>query len=111
MRRREAPVESWEEIEAVAERLEPRLAAMVLVAAATGMRPGEWVALEHRDIDRVARVAYVRSTATTVTSPATDASTLSACSTSSTGRRWTLVDARWTLKRDRRADTDNGIGC
>ena len=29
-------------------------------AAATGMRPGEWVALEHRDIDRGARVAYVR---------------------------------------------------
>jgi integrase len=33
---------------------------MVLFAAATGMRPGEWVALEHRDIDRDARVAYVR---------------------------------------------------
>jgi integrase len=32
---------------------------MVLFAAATGMRPGEWVALEHRDIDRAARVAYV----------------------------------------------------
>ena len=53
------PFESWEEIEAVAERLEPRLAAMVLFAAATGMRPGEWVALEYRDIDRDARVAYV----------------------------------------------------
>ena len=36
-----------------------RLAAMVLFAAATGMRPGEWVALEHRDIDREIRVAYV----------------------------------------------------
>ena len=33
---------------------------MVIFAAATGMRPGEWVALEHRDIDRRARVAYVR---------------------------------------------------
>ena len=53
------PFESWEEIEAVSERLEPRLAAMVLFAAATGMRPGEWVALEHRDIDRDIRVAYV----------------------------------------------------
>jgi integrase len=53
------PFESWEEIEAVAKRLEPRLAAMVLFAAATGMRPGEWVALEYRDVDREARVAYV----------------------------------------------------
>jgi integrase len=33
---------------------------MVIFAAATGMCPGEWVALEHRDIDRVGRVAYVR---------------------------------------------------
>jgi integrase len=33
---------------------------MVIFAAATGMRPGEWVALEHRDIDRAGRVAYVR---------------------------------------------------
>jgi len=32
----------------------------VTFAAATGMRPGERVALEHRDIDRGARVAYVR---------------------------------------------------
>jgi len=32
----------------------------VLFAAATGLRPGEWIALEHRDIDRDARVAYVR---------------------------------------------------
>ena len=53
------PFESWKEIEAVTERLEPRLAAMVLFAAATGIRPGEWVALERRDIDRAIRVAYV----------------------------------------------------
>ena len=33
---------------------------MVIFAAATGMRPGEWVALEHGDIDYDARVAYVR---------------------------------------------------
>jgi hypothetical protein len=32
----------------------------VLFAAATGLRPGEWIALEHRDIDRDARVVYVR---------------------------------------------------
>ena len=53
------PFESWEELDAVAERLGPRLGPMVIFAAATGMRPGEWVALEHRDIDRAARVAYV----------------------------------------------------
>ncbi len=33
---------------------------MVLFAAATGLRPGEWIALEQRDIDREARVVYVR---------------------------------------------------
>jgi len=32
----------------------------VLFAAATGLRPGEWLALEHRDIDREAQVLYVR---------------------------------------------------
>jgi len=33
---------------------------MVIFAAATGLRPGEWVALEHRDIDHDSRVVYVR---------------------------------------------------
>ena len=33
---------------------------MVLFAAATGLRPGEWIALEQRDLDREARVVYVR---------------------------------------------------
>ncbi len=31
-----------------------------MFAAATGLRPGEWIALEQRDIDREARVVYVR---------------------------------------------------
>ena len=31
-----------------------------MFAAATGLRPGEWIALEQRDIDRDARVVYVR---------------------------------------------------
>ena len=35
---------------------------MVLFAAASGLRPGEWLALEHRDIDRDAQVIYVRRT-------------------------------------------------
>jgi integrase len=47
------------EIEALADRLGPRLGPMVLFAAATGMRPCEWVALEQRDIDGAGRVAYV----------------------------------------------------
>jgi integrase len=70
------PFESWEEIDAVTERLESHLAAMVLFAAATGMRPGEWVALEHRDIDRDARVAYVHRSFSKgrLTCPKTEAS-------------------------------------
>jgi len=32
----------------------------VLFAAATGLRPGEWIALEHRDIDPDPRVVCVR---------------------------------------------------
>jgi integrase len=33
---------------------------MVLFAAATGLRPSEWIALEQRDLDRDARVVHVR---------------------------------------------------
>ena len=54
------PFESWDDVEAVATRLRGGLGPMVIFAAATGLRPGEWVALERRDIDRDARVAYVR---------------------------------------------------
>ena len=54
------PFESWDELEAVAVRLRGCLGPMVIFAAATGLRPGEWVALEPRDIDQQARVVYVR---------------------------------------------------
>lgn len=54
------PFESWEELDAVAELLGSQHGPMVQFAAATGLRPGEWVALERRDIDRDGRVAYVR---------------------------------------------------
>jgi integrase len=54
------PFESWAELEALAARLGPRFGPMVIFAAATGLRPGEWVALEHRDLDREAHVVYVR---------------------------------------------------
>jgi integrase len=59
-RREQRPFESWAELDAVAANLGPRYAPMVVFAAATGLRPGEWVALEQRDVDREARVVYVR---------------------------------------------------
>ncbi len=54
------PFESWEQIEAVAERLGPVYGPMVVFAAATGLRPSELFALEQRDLDRAAGVVYVR---------------------------------------------------
>jgi integrase len=54
------PFESWDELNALATELGPRYGPLVLFAAATGLRPGEWIALEHRDIDRNASVVYVR---------------------------------------------------
>ncbi|HEX5582720.1 site-specific integrase [Gaiella sp.] len=56
------PFESWEELHALADRLGPCHGPVVLFAAATGLRPGEWLALEHRDVDREAQVVYVRRT-------------------------------------------------
>jgi integrase len=44
----------------VAAVLGPRYGPMVRFAAATGLRPGEWLALEWRDIDLHARVLHVR---------------------------------------------------
>jgi integrase len=58
-RREQRPFESWAEIDAVAAKLSPRYRPMVIFAAATGLRPAEWLALEWRDIDLEARVVYV----------------------------------------------------
>jgi integrase len=54
------PFESWQQIEAVADRLGGTYGAMVVFAAATGLRPSELFALERRDIDRALGVVYVR---------------------------------------------------
>ena len=59
-RTKKLPFESWAELDALATELGPRYGPLVLSAAATGLRPGEWIALEHRDIDRHAGVVYVR---------------------------------------------------
>ena len=53
------PFDSWEDVEAVAEEIGSHYAPAVLFAAATGMRPAEWIGLEWRNVDREARVAYV----------------------------------------------------
>ena len=46
------PFESWAQLDELAARLGPRYGPLVIFAAATGLRPGEWIALEQRDIDR-----------------------------------------------------------
>jgi len=54
------PFESWDELRDVARTIGPRYGPMIMFVAATGLRPGEWVALEHRDIDGDGRVVHVR---------------------------------------------------
>jgi integrase len=54
------PFDSWAELGAVAANLGSYYGPMIMFAAATGLRPGEWIALERRDIDREGRVVYVR---------------------------------------------------
>jgi integrase len=54
------PFESWAEIGALAAQLGPVYGPTIVFAAATGLRPGECIALEQRDLDREARVVYVR---------------------------------------------------
>jgi integrase len=59
-RKEQRPFETWAEVEAVAAALGERYGPMILFAAATGLRPAEWIALEKRDIDSEGRVVYVR---------------------------------------------------
>ena len=58
-RREQRPFETWAELDAIAPHLAPRYRPMVIFAAATGLRPAEWLALEWRDLDLEARVVYV----------------------------------------------------
>jgi integrase len=53
------PFQSWNEIDAIAAEMElfPEIA---VLAAGTGLRPEEWVALQKRDIDLAKKVLYVR---------------------------------------------------
>lgn len=50
------------ELDAIALELAPMYAPLPDFAAATGLRPEEWQALERRDVDRRARVLHVRRT-------------------------------------------------
>src|ERR671919_580282 len=59
-RKEQRPFESWAELEALAEAIGPRYGPMIIFAAATGLRPAEWIALERRDVDSEERVVYVR---------------------------------------------------
>ncbi len=54
------PFVSWEEIEAIADELDPRFAVIPIFATGTGLRPEEWTALERRDLDRAEGVVHVR---------------------------------------------------
>jgi integrase len=75
-RKEQRPFESWAELQALAEAIGPRYGPMVVFAAATGLRPAEWIALEKRDLDREGRVVYVRRSFTKgeLKRPKTDAS-------------------------------------
>jgi integrase len=76
-RREQHPFESCAELEALAAAIGPPFGPMILFAAATGLRPAEWIALEKRDVDREERVVYVRRAFTRrqLKIPKTEAST------------------------------------
>jgi integrase len=60
-KRREVPsFRSIDDVEAVGAELAPPFSAFPIVAALTGLRPEEWIALERRDVDKAAGVLHVR---------------------------------------------------
>lgn len=56
------PFHTWDEIDLIADEIDPRYSALPIFAAGTGLRPEEWIALERKDIDRKERVVIVRRT-------------------------------------------------
>ena len=59
-RREMRPFDTRGQLDRLAAELGPRYGPMVLFAAATVLRPGEWIALEQRDIDIDNRLVHVR---------------------------------------------------
>jgi integrase len=51
---------TWAELDALAEEIDPRFSPLVVFAAGTGLRPGEWAALERRDVDLAQRTVSVQ---------------------------------------------------
>jgi integrase len=52
------------ELDALADELDARGAAAIILAAATGLRPAEWGGLRHSDVEKARRVLTVRGTKT-----------------------------------------------
>lgn len=59
-RREVFPFESWDEVDAIAEELDPRYRAIPVVLVGTGLRPEELFGLDRVDVDREAGVLHVR---------------------------------------------------
>jgi integrase len=59
-RRDVLPFETWDDVEKVVDELDPRFAAIPVVAVGCGIRPEELVGLHRADIDRAGSVLHVR---------------------------------------------------
>lgn len=59
-RRPEIQPFTWDRVLAVAGEIDTAFEALPILAAATGLRPEEWIALERRDVDVDARLLHVR---------------------------------------------------
>lgn len=59
-RREVFPFETWADVEAVADELDPRYQALPIVAVGTGLRPEELFGLHRADVDREQGVLHVR---------------------------------------------------